>query len=93
MTKKVAGKRFIFGPSSINHFPYTISFSLELSLKKLCTLGHMRRRTISSADAGESRIVVDLRSISKYTERVIFFDLKNHVALHHFCILVHRIQI
>ena len=31
--KKVARKQFIFGPSSINHFPYKINFSLDLSLK------------------------------------------------------------
>ena len=36
---KVAGKRFIFGPSSINHFPCKINFSLDPSLKfKNCTL-------------------------------------------------------
>ena len=31
--KKVARKRFIFGPSSINHFPCKINFILDLSLK------------------------------------------------------------
>ena len=31
--KKLAWKPFIFGPSSINHFPYKINFSFELSLK------------------------------------------------------------
>ena len=31
MLLKVARKRFIFGPSSINHFPYKINFSLDLS--------------------------------------------------------------
>ena len=36
---KVAGKRFIFGPSSINHFPCKIDFILDPSLKfKNCTL-------------------------------------------------------
>ena len=28
--KKVARKRFIFGPSSINHFPYKINFSSDM---------------------------------------------------------------
>ena len=55
--KKVALKRFIFGPSSTDHFPCKIHFSLDLSLKKLCTLGHIRRRTISSVDVRESRWV------------------------------------
>ena len=33
MLKKVAQKRFIFGPSSINHFLCKINFSLDPSLK------------------------------------------------------------
>ena len=38
MLIKVAQNLFIFGPSSVNHFPSKINFSLDLSLKN-CTLG------------------------------------------------------
>ena len=66
--KKVARKRFIFGPSSINHFPCKLNFILYLSQKNLHIRAH-READYFPRGCTEilpimqiDRIAVDLRS-------------------------------